>query len=147
VVAPQSVRLPLQPALLDRGAAPGHHPLEIFDLQQEMLDHTMRCAAEAGLSNVVPTQGDARSMPYPDGSIDGAYLTTVLGEIPDQQAALDELARVLRPGGRLVVGEIALDPHFVRFSVLSERATAAGLRFGLRTGGPLAYFARFDKPA
>ena len=126
--------------------APRVGTLEIFDLQQEMLDHTMQRAAEAGLENVVPRQGDAGSLPYEDGSFDGAYLVTVLGEIPDQQPAVDELARVLRPGGRLVFGEIVLDPHYVRESVLRERAERAGLRFARRVGGPLGFFARFEKP-
>jgi ubiquinone/menaquinone biosynthesis C-methylase UbiE len=150
----------LEPArgerLLEVGPGTGYYTLdlasrverlEVFDLQQEMLDHTMRRAREAGLANVWPTQGDARALPYEDASFDGAYLTTVLGEIPDRPAALRELARVLRPGGRLVVGEIALDPHFVRGSVLSEEAARAGLRFGRRAGNALAYFARYEKPA
>jgi ubiquinone/menaquinone biosynthesis C-methylase UbiE len=124
----------------------GGGTLDIFDLQQEMLDHTMRRATDAGLGNVAPTQGDARSLPYPDGSFDGAFLVTVLGEIPDQDAALRELARVLRPGGRVVFGEMALDPHMVRGSVLRERAERAGLREAGRLGGPLGYFARFEKP-
>jgi len=120
--------------------------LDIFDLQQEMLDHTMQRAGEAGIDNVVARQGDARALPYEDASFDGAYLVTVMGEIPDQQAAVDELARVLRPGGRLVVGELVLDPHYVRGSVLRERAERAGLRFARRVGGPLGFFARFEKP-
>ena len=126
--------------------APRAGTLDIFDLQQEMLDHTMQRAREAGLDNVVPRRGDARSLPYEDASLDGAYLVTVLGEIPDQQAAVDELARILRPGGRLVVGELVLDPHYVRGSVLRERAERAGLRFARRVGGPLGFFARFEKP-
>jgi SAM-dependent methyltransferase len=87
--------------------------LEVFDLQREMLDHTLRRAGEAGLTTLVPTQGDARSLPYPDDAVDGAYLVTVLGEIPDQETALHELARVVRPGGRVVVGELIGDPHWV----------------------------------
>jgi ubiquinone/menaquinone biosynthesis C-methylase UbiE len=120
--------------------------LDIFDLQQEMLDHTMRRSREAGIDNVVPQQGDARSLPFEDASFDGAYLVTVLGEIPDQQAAVEELARVLRPGGRVVFGESVVDPHYVRESVLRERAGRAGLRFGRRVGGPAGFFARFEKP-
>jgi ubiquinone/menaquinone biosynthesis C-methylase UbiE len=117
--------------------------LAIFDLQPEMLDHTMGAAAERGLDNVEPTQGDARHLPYPDASFDAAYLVTVLGEIPDQGAALRELRRVLRPDGRLVVGELLGDPHVVTFGRLRDRAAAAGLRFETRVGGVLGYFARF----
>jgi SAM-dependent methyltransferase len=117
--------------------------LDIFDLQQEMLDHTLRRAREAGLGDrVTATRGDARSLPYPDATFDGALLVTVLGEIPDQEGALRELRRVLKPGGRLVVGEIAVDPHVVFPGALERRAGAAGLSLEHRDGTPLGYFAR-----
>ncbi len=119
--------------------------LEIFDLQQEMLDHTMRGASDRGHTNIAPTQGDARELPYPDATFDAAYLVTVLGEIPDQDAALRELARVLKPGGRLVVGELFGDPHWVSPAKLTGRAEGAGLTFARRSGGPLGYFARFER--
>jgi ubiquinone/menaquinone biosynthesis C-methylase UbiE len=119
--------------------------LDVFDLQQEMLDHTMRRAAERGIENVVPTQGDARALPYEDATFDAAYLVTVLGEIPDQEAALRELARVVRPGGRVVVGELFGDPHWVAPGKLRERAGRAGLRFEQRIGSPLGYFARLGR--
>lgn len=120
--------------------------LEIFDLQQEMLEHTMGRARQRGVENVVPTQGDARDLPSDDSSFDAAYLVTVLGEIPDQDAALGELARVLRPGGRLVVGELFGDPHWVSPGKLRTHAEAAGPRFAERSGSPLGYFARFERP-
>lgn len=119
--------------------------LHIFDVQQEMLDHTLRRAADAGVSNVVPRQGDARSLPYADGSLDAGYLVAVLGEIPDQDAALRELARVLRPGGRLVVGELFGDPHMVTSGALRSRAAGAGLTFARRVGPPFGYFAVLTK--
>jgi SAM-dependent methyltransferase len=121
--------------------------LDIFDLQQEMLDHTMRRAGERGLINIVPTRGDARSLSYDDGTFDAAYLVTVLGEIPDQGAALHELVRVLKPGGRLVVGELFGDPHWVSPARLRERTEAAGLTFVRRSGTPLGYFALFTRPS
>jgi ubiquinone/menaquinone biosynthesis C-methylase UbiE len=116
--------------------------LEIFDIQQEMLDHSMRRVGERGAENVRPTQGDARSLPYEDASFDAVVLVTVLGEIPDQDAALGEIARVLRPGGRLVVGELFGDPHMVTAGSLRRRAEEAGLRFERRVGPKLGYFAR-----
>jgi len=119
--------------------------LHLFDLQQEMLDHTVRRAEEAGVSNLVPRQGDARSLPYADASFDAAYLVAVLGEIPGQDAALRELARVLRPGGRLVVGELFGDPHMVTSGALRSRAAGAGLTFARRVGPPFGYFAVLTK--
>lgn len=116
--------------------------LDVFDLQQEMLDHTLRRARAEGIANVVPAQGDARELPYPDASFDAAYLVTVLGEIPDQVRALAELRRVLRPGGRLVVGELFGDPHMVGVETLRRRAAQAGLELERRTGPRLGYFAR-----
>jgi ubiquinone/menaquinone biosynthesis C-methylase UbiE len=118
--------------------------LEIFDIQQEMLDHTMHAVAERGIANVTPTQGDARELPYPDASFDAAILVTVLGEIPDQDAALREIARVLRRGGRVVVGELFGDPHMVTLGSLERRAAAAGLRLTRRSGPKLGYFARLE---
>jgi ubiquinone/menaquinone biosynthesis C-methylase UbiE len=120
--------------------------VEILDLQQEMLDHTLRRAGERGLANVTPTQSDATTLPYEDGSFDAAFLVTVLGEIPDQDAALRELARVLKPGGRLVVGELLGDPHYVRLAPLRLRASGVGLRYERRVGNALGYFAQFAKP-
>jgi ubiquinone/menaquinone biosynthesis C-methylase UbiE len=119
--------------------------LEVLDVQQEMLDHTIRRAQEGTLENVVPTQADARSMPYEDGRFDGAYLITVLGEIPDQGAALRELHRVVKTGGRVVVGELFGDPHWVSPRALQRRAEAAGLRFERQLGTPLGYFARYAR--
>jgi SAM-dependent methyltransferase len=119
--------------------------MDILDLQQEMLDHTMRRAGERGLSNVTPTQSDATGMPYQEGTYDAAFLVTVLGEIPDQDAALRELARVLKPGGRLVVGELLGDPHYVRLAPVRLRASGVGLAYERRVGNALGYFARFVK--
>jgi ubiquinone/menaquinone biosynthesis C-methylase UbiE len=107
----------------------------------------MARARERGLGNVHPRLGDATGMPYEDEYFDGAYLVTVLGEVPDQDAALRELARVLRPGGRLVVGEVMGDPHYVALKGMRLRAAAAGLSFKGRLGRAVGYFARFEKPA
>jgi ubiquinone/menaquinone biosynthesis C-methylase UbiE len=119
--------------------------LEIFDLQQKMLDHTMRRVVAAGLSNVTAKQGDARALPYDDATFDGAFLTAVLGEISDQGQAVSELHRVLKPGGRLVVGELLGDPHYVRLATLRARAAAAGFSFDGKIGPLLGYFARFKR--
>lgn len=116
--------------------------VEIFDLQQEFLDHTGRRAAERGLANVVPTQGDATALPFDDDSMDAAVLTAVLGEVPDPVLALKEISRVLKPGGRLVVGELFGDPHFTTQASLRRKAVDAGLSWERHSGNWFGYFAR-----
>jgi ubiquinone/menaquinone biosynthesis C-methylase UbiE len=119
--------------------------LDIFDLQQEMLDHTMRRVADRGLANVIATQGDARALPYGDATFDAVVLIAVLGEIPDQDAAMAEIARVLKPSGRLIVGELFGDPHYTSPGSLRRRGETAGLRFDERLGPAFGYFARLVK--
>jgi ubiquinone/menaquinone biosynthesis C-methylase UbiE len=118
--------------------------LDVFDLQQQMLDHTLRRAGERGIENIWPTQGDARELPYEDATFDAAYLVTVLGEIPDQDGALRELRRVVRPGGRIVVGELFGDPHMVTHTALVRRAESVGLNVERKLGGPLWHFTRLQ---
>ena len=114
--------------------------LAVVDVQQEMLDHVIARAAERSIGNITPHQADARALPFADDTFDAAYLVTVLGEIPGRLAALSELRRVLKPGGRLVIGEFA-DRHHVSLATLVRLANDAGLHLLRRTGIPLAYYA------
>jgi SAM-dependent methyltransferase len=138
--------------LLELGPGTGYYSLPVAekldggrlcvaDIQQKMLDHTMHRAAEAGLANIEPACADAQKLPYPNGSFDGAFTVTTLGEVPDPDQGLRELARVLKPSGRLVVGELFGDPHMVTFGSLRARAARSGLEIERRLGGPLGYFA------
>ena len=119
--------------------------LDVLDIQQEMLDHTLRRAAAEGITNISGALADAREMPFADASFDAAYLVTVLGEVPDQEAALLELRRVIKPAGRIVVGELFGDPHMVKVGALRRRAEAAGLTVDLKLGGPLWHFTRLRR--
>ena len=102
----------------------------------------MRAAAERGLGNLIPTEGDATALPYEDASVDAVILTAVLGEIPESAAALAEIRRVLKPAGRLVVGELFGDPHFTTRASLERLGSAAGLSLVEQSGNWFGYFAR-----
>lgn len=129
--------LPIAAALAPDGI------LDVLDVQREMLDDLMRRAGKAGIGNLRAEVGDAERLPYPDSSFDAAYLISVLGEVPAEQTALRELHRVLKPGGRLVVGEIVADPDFISARTLKERTAAAGFTFDRQLGPGFAYFASF----
>lgn len=84
-------------------------------------------------------------MPFADASFDAAYLVTALGEIPDPLAALRELRRVLKPAGRLVVGEF-FDRHYVPLVTLLRYANVSGFEPAMHIAPPVAYLARL-RPA
>jgi SAM-dependent methyltransferase len=133
--------LPIAAALAPDGA------LEALDVQAEMLADLAQRARAAGVRNITTRHGDAQSLPYPDATFDAVYLVEVLGEIPDPAAALRELRRVLKPAGRLVVGEAILDPDYVSLQTLRRLTDAAGFHFADKRGGWSAYFARFQAAA
>lgn len=122
--------------------APGGS-LDVFDIQQAMLDDLLQRATDAGITNIAARLGDAQRLPYRDATFDGAYLVGVLGEVPDEQAALREVRRVLKPSGRLVIGEVFFDPDLVPFGSLKGRAEQASFAFDRKLGGSFSYLARF----
>lgn len=127
-----------------RRVAPGGS-LELVDVHPEWLEHVARRAREEGVENITGTVADACRLPHEEGSFDGVYMITVLGETSSQEGCLREALRVLRPGGRLVVGEAVFDPHFVTAGSLRSRAEAVGLRFDRRSGpAAIGYLARFS---
>jgi ubiquinone/menaquinone biosynthesis C-methylase UbiE/DNA-binding transcriptional ArsR family regulator len=90
-------------------AALGPHVAKVIgvDGSDEMLDAAR--ARVAGLPNVDLRRGPLESLPIDDASLDAVTLVLVLHHVPAPAAALDEAARVLRPGGRLLVVDMA--PH------------------------------------
>lgn len=65
-----------------------------------------RARADAAGIEVRITESRLERLPFPDGSFDVVVAVTVLCFVPDAAGGLRELARVLRPGGRLVIGEL-----------------------------------------
>ncbi len=120
--------------------------LSALDIQPAMLDELMRRARAEEITTIEPVQGNAQVLPYPDATFDAAFLVATLGEIPARDQALRELRRVLKPGGRLVVGEGQPDPHMVSLHALSAIMELAGLRYERHVGGRLGYLARFRAP-
>jgi arsenite methyltransferase len=76
------------------------------DMTPAMLERAWKSASEAGAGNVEFREGLAESLPVPDGWADVVISNGVLNLLPDKLAALREMARVLKPAGRLQIGDI-----------------------------------------
>lgn len=76
------------------------------DMTPEMLEKAQRAASEAGIENVEFRAGYAEALPIEGGWADVVISNGVLNLMPDKEIALREMARVLRPGGRLQIGDI-----------------------------------------
>lgn len=77
-----------------------------IDMTPAMLEKSRRAAEESGLQNVAFRMGYAETMPIEDDWADVIISNGVLNLMPDKQSALKEMRRVLKPGGRLQIGDI-----------------------------------------
>jgi SAM-dependent methyltransferase len=79
------------------------------DMTPAMLEKATASAADAGCDNVEFRQGYGESLPVPDGWADVVISNGVLNLMPNKVGALTEMARILRPGGRLQIGDILVE--------------------------------------
>jgi len=118
------------PRVLDLGVGPGASVLEVavrdgrvhvgLDVSHRMLQRAAHRARARGLALPL-VRADAMVLPFRDGALDGVTAHSVIYLLPDPAAALAEVSRVLRPGGRV--------------ALLEPRASRPSLR-GAWSGGP-----------
>jgi SAM-dependent methyltransferase len=78
------------------------------DMTQAMLDKARAGAKTAGLTNIDFREGYAEALPAEDGSVDVVISNGVINLCPDKMAAMLEIHRVLKPGGRIQIGDIVV---------------------------------------
>ena len=96
------------------------------DFLPEMLERTRVAAAEAGLSNVEPTEGELEALPLPDDSVDVIISNGVVNLSARKARSMAEAARVLRPGGRLCVSDLTVEQEDLPSEILTQSAAWAG---------------------
>ena len=97
-----------------------------LDFLPEMLERTAKAAAEAGLDNVEPLEGEMESIPLPDDSVDHIISNGAINLSPRKVRVLTECARVLKPGGKFCVSDIAVEENSLPPEVLKHPAAWAG---------------------
>lgn len=107
-----------------------------LDLTEQMLRRGQRNVAGAGLANrIALTVGQAEHLPFPDAAFDAMTFTYLLRYVADPQSTLQELARVVRPGGAVASLEFHVPPSpfwrawwwlFTRFVLPAAGAVTGG---------------------
>ncbi len=154
----QQLDLQLGMKVLDIGCGPGRLSIPIaqrvgptgnvvaIDIQTKMLRRAEEKAREANLKNITFHHVDVGDGDFDFGQFDRAVLVSVLGEIPDRQAALKSFFNALKPGGILSVTEVILDPHFQSRDAVLQLASSVGFREKNSFGNRFAFSLLLEKP-
>jgi arsenite methyltransferase len=107
-------RLPSGSTILDVGCGPGT-TLELIAAAGHRgigIDFSPALAADATATDAAALAGDAEHLPLRGASADAALIECVLSALPDKVGAVDEVARVVRPGGPLLLSDMTLAAGF-----------------------------------
>ncbi|MFX1296235.1 MAG: arsenite methyltransferase [Promethearchaeota archaeon] len=100
-----------------------------LDMTPEMIERANANAKKMGLENVEFKLGEMENMPLTDNSVDVIISNCVINLSPDKSSVFQEIFRVLKPGGRMVVSDIVLNgslPEFIKHDFEAWAGCVAG---------------------
>jgi arsenite methyltransferase len=105
-----------------------------LDMTDEMLELAQRNAREAGISNVHFLKGEIEQVPLPADSVDVVISNCVINLSTDKPAVLTEIARVLKPGGRIGISDVVAEDRLT-VEERAERGSYVGCIAGALSKG------------
>lgn len=144
--------------IIDIGCGPGRLTIPLaltlgakgevlaMDIQTAMIDKVKAKANAKNLNNIKFLNAGIGEGKLSANEFDRALLVTVLGEIPNQIAALEEIFNALKPGGVLSITETIFDPHFQSLKKISKLTEQVGFQEKELIGNRLAFTIKFEKP-
>lgn len=123
--------LPTGGRMLDAGGGTGRVAARLRPLVGELvlLDQSLPMLRQAQPKGLDPLRGDVTRLPFPDATFDRVVVVDALHHFVDAPAAVRDLLRVLRPGGRLVIEEPDIQHRSVQLIVVAEWLAMMGSRF------------------
>jgi len=118
-----------------------------IDIDKKMIERVIIRLKQENIDNVVAEVANVYKLPYQDDSFDIIYMIAVINEIPDQDEALKEFHRVLKPDGVLVFSELIMDPDYPFAKTLIRRAQNANFKLSEKLGNFFYYTLKFKKRA
>jgi SAM-dependent methyltransferase len=113
LAAPQATERWLEaacgPGIISRKLAPHVREVHGVDMTPAMVDLARREAAQAGLANAKFAVGDTTQLDMPTASVDGAVARFAIHHVPVPSRLFAELARIVRPGGRIIMADHIAD--------------------------------------
>lgn len=151
--------LAIEPGMrvLDAGCGPGRVTIPLakavgpqgevvaLDMEEKMLLKLKQKIENNHLENITLLKSGLGNGAFSETVFDRITLVTVLGEIPNREAALTELYAALKPGGILSISEVALDPHFTPRKTVVRLGEEAGFREKDFFGKKLAFTIHLEK--